>query len=202
MQEQIDIAARQSILAQLEKHITLTPAEQELLLSFFQVKKLRRRQYLLQAGDVCKYESFVIEGCLRSFYVDDNGDEHTLHFAIEDWWISDLGSFLRQQPAAVHIEALSPVTVLQLDLPALEQLYHRIPAFEKYFRILHQNAYIAQNERILHNISMTGAQRYEAFLKKYPALPQRIPQKYLASYLGITPVFLSQIRAKNTGKEE
>ncbi|ASZ12762.1 Crp/Fnr family transcriptional regulator [Chitinophaga pendula] len=201
MQEQVD-TARQKILAQVDRYITLTTAEQEYFLSCLQVKKLRRRQYLLQAREICRYESFVVEGCLRSFYVDDNGDEHTLHFAIEDWWISDLGSYLRQQPAAVHIEALSPVTVWQLDLPALEQLYREVPAFEKYFRILHQNAYIAQNERILHNISMTGAQRYEAFLKKYPALPQRIPQKYLASYLGITPVFLSQIRSKNTGKEE
>jgi len=184
------------IIQHIQKFVLLTGEEQQLLLSLFQEKQLLRRQYLLQAGDVCKYDSFVLDGCLRSFYVDDKGDEHTLHFAMEDWWITDLESFLHQTPALVHIEALTPVTVLQIDKPSLEHLYNAVPAMERFFRILHQHAYLAQNRRILDNISMNGEQRYVELLKQYPDLLQRVPQKYIASYLGITPVFLSQIRAK------
>jgi len=184
------------IIQHIQKFVLLTGEEQQLLLSLFQEKQLLRRQYLLQAGDVCKYDSFVLEGCLRSFYVDDKGDEHTLHFAMEDWWITDLESFLHQTPALVHIEALTPATVLQIDKPSLEHLYTAVPAMERFFRILHQHAYLAQNRRILNNISMNGEQRYAALLTQYPDLLHRVPQKYIASYLGITPVFLSQIRAK------
>src|SRR5690606_19866491 len=182
------------ILTHVARHIALTAGEQELFLSLLREKRLLRRQYLLQAGDVCRYESYVLEGWLRSFYVDDRGEEHTLHFAMRDWWITDLESFLQEMPAEVHIVALTPVTVLQLDKPSLERLYAEIPAFERFFRILHQNAYLAQNRRILNNISMNGEARYLDLLQRYPALVQSVPQKHIASYLGITPVFLSQIR--------
>ncbi|GAA0523973.1 Crp/Fnr family transcriptional regulator [Chitinophaga japonensis] len=184
------------ILTHVSRHISLTAAEQELFLSLLREKRLLRRQYLLQAGDVCRYDNYVLEGWLRSFYVDDKGEEHTLHFATADWWITDLESFLQETPAEVHIAALTPVTVLQLDKPSLERLYAEIPAFERFFRILHQNAYLAQNRRILNNISMNGEARYLDLLQRYPALVQNVPQKYIASYLGITPVFLSQIRAR------
>ncbi len=189
-------AIHRHILTHVSRFISLSPAEQQLFLSLLKVKQLRRKQYLLQAGDVCGYEHFVVEGCLRSFYVDDSGNEFTLHFAMEDWWITDLDSFLHQTPAIVHIEALTPVIVLQLDKSSLEQLYATIPAFERFFRILHQNAYLAQNRRILNNISMSGEERYTDLVKHYPELVQRVPQKHIASYLGITPVFLSQIRAQ------
>jgi len=184
------------IIAHVSRHISLTAGEQDLFLSLLREKRLLRRQYLLQAGDVCRHEHYVLEGWLRSFYVDDKGEEHTLHFAMADWWITDLESFLQETPAEVHIVALTPVTVLQLDKPSLERLYAEIPAFERFFRVLHQNAYLAQNRRILNNISMNGEARYLDLLQRYPALVQSVPQKYIASYLGITPVFLSQIRAR------
>jgi CRP/FNR family cyclic AMP-dependent transcriptional regulator len=184
------------IIAHVQKRVELSPAEQRQFTSLLQVRKLLRRQFLVQAGEVCKYESFVVKGCLRSFYQDTKGNEHTLHFAIEDWWISDFSSFLTGAPAQRHVEALEPCTVLQIDKPGLEQLYQEVPAFERFFRLLHQQACLAQDQRILNGISLTGAERYEAFVGKYPALVQRIPQKYLASYLGITPVFLSQIRSR------
>jgi len=191
----------QLILAHVARYVSLTAAEQELFISLLGIKRLLRKQFLLQAGDVCRYESYVLEGCLRSFFIDDKGNEHTLHFALEDWWITDLESFLHQAPAQVNIEALTPVTVLQLDKPSLERLYTEAPAFERFFRILHQNAYLAQNRRILNNISMSGEARYIDLLERHPQLVQRVPQKYIASYLGITPVFLSQIRAKLGHKE-
>lgn len=184
------------ILTQVARYVSLTVAEQELFTSMLTVKRLLRKQFLLQAGDICRYENYVLEGCLRSFFVDDKGDEHTLHFALEDWWITDLESFLHEAPAVVNIEALTPVTVLQLDKPSLERLYTEVPVFERFFRILHQHAYLAQNKRILNSISMTGEARYTDLLQRYPKLVQRVPQKYIASYLGITPVFLSQIRAR------
>lgn len=184
------------ILAHVSRYVPLSAAEQELFTSLLTVKRLLRKQFLLQAGDICRHENYVLDGCVRSFFVDDKGDEHTLHFALEDWWITDLESFLHQIPAVVNIEALTPVTVLQLDKPSLERLYTEVPAFERFFRILHQNAYLAQNKRILNNISMTGEARYTDLLERYPKLVQRVPQKYIASYLGITPVFLSQIRAR------
>lgn len=184
------------ILAHVARYVPLSAAEQELFTSLLTVKRLLRKQFLLQAGDICRHENYVLEGCLRSFFVDDKGDEHTLHFALEDWWITDLESFLHEAPAVVNIEALTPVTVLQLNKPSLERLYTEAPAFERFFRILHQHAYLAQNKRILNNISMTGEARYTDLLQRYPKLVQRVPQKYIASYLGITPVFLSQIRAR------
>lgn len=184
------------ILAHVSRYVPLSAAEQELFTSLLTVKRLLRKQFLLQAGDICRHENYVLEGCVRSFFVDDKGDEHTLHFALEDWWITDLESFLHEAPAVVNIEALTPVTVLQLNKPSLERLYTEAPAFERFFRILHQHAYLAQNKRILNNISMTGEARYTDLLQRYPKLVQRVPQKYIASYLGITPVFLSQIRAR------
>lgn len=186
----------QQILAHIARHVSLTATEQELFTSLLGIRRLLRKQFLLQAGDICRYESYVLEGCVRSFFVDDKGVEHTLHFALEDWWITDLESFLHQTAAQVNIEALTPVTVLQLDKPSLERLYTEVPVFERFFRILHQNAYLAQNRRILNNISLSGEARYIDLLERYPQLVQRVPQKYIASYLGITPVFLSQIRAR------
>lgn len=192
----------QLMLAHIARHVSLTAAQQELFVSLLGVKRLLRKQFLLQAGDVCRYESYVLEGCLRSFFIDDKGDEHSLHFALEDWWITDLESFLHQTPAQVNIEALTPVTVLQLDKPSLERLYTEVPVFERFFRILHQNAYLAQNRRILNNISMSGEARYLDLVQRHPQLVRRVPQKYIASYLGITPVFLSQIRARLGGHRE
>ncbi|HVI46428.1 MAG TPA: Crp/Fnr family transcriptional regulator [Chitinophaga sp.] len=184
------------LISHVQRHITLTSAEIDYFTSLLRTRKILRRQFLLQAGDVCKYESYVVKGCLRAFYIDRSGQEHTLHFAVEDWWISDFASFFRGTPATRDIEALETSEVIQIDKASLDALYKEVPAFERFFRILHQNACVAQDERILSNISMTGAERYEALLKKYPQFAQRVPQKHIASFLGITPVFLSQIRNK------
>lgn len=188
------------ILKHVTQFITLTADEADIFTGLLKPRRLLRRQFLLQAGDICRYESFVISGCLRSFYTDTEGIEHVLRFAVENWWISDFRSFLNGTPAQVDIEALEPVTVLQLDLPGLERLYREIPAFERFFRILHQNAYLAQDQRILDNISQTALERYQAFIARYPEIAARVPLKYLASYLGMTPVFMSQIRKKISGK--
>lgn len=184
----------QLILSHVLKRVNLSPEEQEHFCSLLTLRKLLPRQYLLQQGEICKHESYVCSGFLRSFYVDDSGDEHTLHFAMEDWWISDSSSFIPQVPSRINIVALEPSVILQIDRPGIEQLYNDIPAFERFWRVLNQQALISQDQRILNAISMTGAERYEALIAKYPTLEQRLPQKHIASFLGITPVFLSQIR--------
>jgi CRP-like cAMP-binding protein len=186
------------ILSHVLKRIHLTVEEQDYFCSMLTIRSLLPRQYVVQQGDVCHYESYVCKGFLRSFYMDENGNDHTLHFALEDWWITDSTSFLLEKPATRNIVVLEPTLLLQLDKGNLEKLYLDIPAFERFWRILHQNACMAQDQRIMNTISMTGAERYQALISKYPTLEQRMPQKYIASYLGITPVFLSQIR-KNKG---
>lgn len=191
----------QLIINHVLKRITLSPGEQEHFCSMLTMRKLLPRQYLLQQGEICKYESYVCSGFLRSFYIDDAGNDHTLHFAMEDWWISDSGSFIPQVPSRINIVAQETAVVLQIDRAGLEQLFRDIPAFERFWRILNQQALISQDQRILNAISMTGAQRYEALIAKYPTLEQRLPQKHIASFLGITPVFLSQIRKGGKGKE-
>lgn len=184
----------QLILTHVLKRVHLSPEEQEHFCSLLTLRKLLPRQYLLQQGEICRHESYVCSGFLRSFYVDDSGNEHTLHFAMEDWWISDSSSFIPQVPSRINIVALEPSVILQIDRAGIEQLYKDIPAFERFWRVLNQQALISQDQRILNAISMTGAERYEALITKYPTLEQRLPQKHIASFLGITPVFLSQIR--------
>ncbi|WP_201747891.1 Crp/Fnr family transcriptional regulator [Chitinophaga vietnamensis] len=188
------------ILDHVSARITLTDDEKQRFCDALTIRHLLPRQYLLQRGDICRHEIFLCKGLLRSFYIDDRGDEHTLHFALEDWWITDLQSFIRQEPATRNIVAMEPVTVLQIDKQAREALLKDIPALERFWRILNENACAAQDERILNNIALTGAERYMQLLKKYPSIDQRMPLKHIASYLGITPVFLSQIRKGNLKK--
>lgn len=182
------------LLKHFEARIPLIDEEREYISRMFSFRELLPRQYLLAQGEICRYESYVCKGFLRSFYVDKIANEHTLHFAQEDWWISDLSSFLTQQPATRNIIALEKTVVLQIDLQQREDLMHKLPKMERFWRILNEKSSIAQDKRILNNISLSGAERYDILLKTYPQIEQRLPQKHIASYLGITPVFLSQIR--------
>jgi CRP-like cAMP-binding protein len=186
------------ILRNVSRHITLTKNEAEVFRSLLSYRRIRRRQYVLQEGDVCRYENYVLSGCLRSYYTDRDGFEHVTMFAIEDWWISDLDSLLTQTPATLTIDALEDTEVLQIDPPSIEQLYEKVPKFERFFRILLQKAFVAHQRRILDIIARSAEERYEEFATRYPAFLQRIPQKHIAAYLGITPEFLSRIRRKRT----
>lgn len=186
------------IIRHLQQRISLTADERQYFCSLLQVRRLLPKQYLLQEGELCRYESYVCQGMLRSFYVDEQGNDHTLHFAMEDWWITDLGSFVLERPASRNIVALEPCTLLQIDKKSREALLGKIPAMERFWRILNERAVMAQDQRILDNIALSGAERYAALLAKYPTLEQRLPQKHIASYLGMTPVFLSRIRKNNS----
>lgn len=186
-----------SLLRQhLARYISLDPEEEQFLLSLLQFKTIRKRDYLIRQGEVCKYETFILQGCMRTFTLDDQGNEHVLLLAMEDWWTGDLYSFLTQRPSSYHIEALETCEVAQISKQDLDLLYEQIPKFERFFRILLQNAYIAQQDRIKQNLSMGAEDRYLEFQRRYPQLEQRISQKQIAAYLGVTPVFLSMIRRK------
>lgn len=179
--------------------ISLTEEEKELSRSFFISKKFRKKQYFLQAGDVCKYISFVEKGLLKLYTVDDKGHEHISQFAFEGWWISDLYSFLTQQPSEYNIEAMEDSELLLLSKHAEEELLEKIPKLERYFRILLQNNLIATQKRLASTLSQSAEERYEELIAVCPSsLPQRIPQHMLASFLGITPETLSRIRNKKT----
>lgn len=184
------------LLKNIARHIHLEPEESSFFISLARVRHLKKKEFLLQAGEVCRYEAFVLEGCLRNYYLDNKGGEHILQFSIEDWWTSDLYSLLTQSPANQFIDALEDTVVALFDRDDLERLYRKVPKFERFFRIMLQHAFIAHQQRILQNIGSTGEERYRAFRSKYPQLEQRLPQHQIAAFLGITPEFLSKIRGK------
>lgn len=187
---------KELILQNVKKLISLTEAEEQYFLSLLKPRMVRKRQFLLQAGDVCRYEYFVTAGCLRAYYNDDSGQEHNVQFAIEDWWIGDMKSFLTQTPAWLCIDALEDAEVLMLGRESMDALYEQVPAFERYFRIRVQRAFITEQQRISSSLSKTAEDRYIEFIQRYPKLEQRVPQVQVASYLGITPEFLSTIRGR------
>lgn len=186
------------ILQNIGRHIALSDSEQAYFLSLLHSKKLRRRQYLLQEGDVSRYENFIAKGCLRAYEVTPNGQEHVIQFGIEDWWIGDMYSFLTETPSKLNIDALENSEILQISKASLELLYQEVPKFERFFRLIIQNAFIATQQRLLSNLTDNASARYLEFLKKYPRIEQRVSNVQIASYLGMSPETLSRIRKQLT----
>ncbi|HWJ29639.1 MAG TPA: Crp/Fnr family transcriptional regulator [Flavisolibacter sp.] len=184
------------ILKNLSKHISLTDEEADYFTSFLTEKQVKRKEVLLQAGQICRSINYVHSGVLRAFHIDPQGNETSIMFAIPDWWVTDIYSFATQNPAVMHIDALRASEIFQLQKIDLEKLFIEIPKFEKFFRIIMQNSYIREQLRSIQNLSLTAEERYLNFIEKYPAFVQHIPQKQIASYIGITPEFLSTIRQK------
>lgn len=149
---------------------------------------------------MCRHLAFVNGGCLREYTVDQKGDEHIIQFAIEDWWISDLNSFLSGMPTTHNIDALQDSDVLLLGTAARERLLESVPKIERFFRLLLEANYVATHKRINETLSASAEERYLAFLKTYPNLVEQVPQNHIASYLGITPQSLSRIRKELSSK--
>mgnify|MGYP001800356664 CR=1 FL=1 len=185
-----------NILSNFQKHIDLTQGEKEHFTSFLIRRQLHKKEIILQQGEACNYLNFVDSGILRAYYLGKDGKESTVMFAVSDWWITAMPCFIREIPAMVNIEAVEKSCILQLSKTNLDQLYRDIPKFERFFRILMQNAYIREQLRIIQNLSQTAEERYYNFLTKYPQITPHLTQKQIASYLGITPEFLSMIRRK------
>ncbi|MCB0555971.1 MAG: Crp/Fnr family transcriptional regulator [Phaeodactylibacter sp.] len=184
------------ILQNISKHIQLTPEEEAHFVSLLKPRSLKRKEMLLQEGEVCRYSTFVTQGCLRSYTLDDNGTEHVLSFAPEDWWIADLYSYFSQRPGTLYIEANQPSEVLQLSKDSQEQLYQEIPKFERFFRILIENSLVSNQQRLLDNLSLPAQERYRNFCQRYPSLVNSLPRKQIASYIGVTPEFFSKMMKK------
>ena len=182
------------LFQKFDEKVQLTNEEKELSKSFFLPKKLRKRQYLLQEGDVAKYVAFVEKGMLRSYTIDEKGNEHILQFAFEGWWISDMYSFIAGEPSTYNIDALEDCELLLLSRQAEEKLFERIPKTERFFRILLQNHLIATQRRLVSSLSRTAEEKYNELVQSCPTIPQRVPQHMMASFLGITPETLSRIR--------
>lgn len=185
----------------LSAKIHLTENEKELIKGYLAPKKLRKRQYLLQEGDVCKHAAFVEKGALRAFTIDDKGAEHIVQFAVEGWTIADLYSFITGEPATYNIEALEDAELLLISTTAQEELIKQIPQYEHYLRLQMQGAYIALQRRITAMITMTTEERYTALINTYPNIVQRVPQHMIASYLGLTPETLSRTRRQMSNRK-
>lgn len=190
------MSAAKQFLTHLSKRVSLNDHECSILLSHFSERKLRKKALLLRQGEISRFESYVVSGCLRTFTVDEKGEEHVVALAVNDWWVGDMYSFLTLKPSTYHIEALEDSVLLQVSKEDLEHLYAAVPTLERFFRLLLQNAYIAQRDRIQRDLSMNAEQKFMDFMQRYPDLASRIPQKHLASYLGLTPVFFSVLRKR------
>lgn len=184
------------ILDNISKIITLTPEEQALFLSKIEIKNFKAKTILLSAGEICKHSYFVNSGLIRSFNINDNIVEHVLGFACQGWWIGDMYSLLSQKPGNLFIEVLENAEVVLLTKENQELLYKEIPKLERFFRILTENSLVANQERLMDNLSLSAEERFEKFCKKYPTLIQQISQKHIASYIGVTPEFFSKMKSK------
>jgi CRP-like cAMP-binding protein len=184
------------ILKNVSKHIMLDEKEKNFFISLLKPTSLKHKDFYLREGVVCKQSAFVLKGALKSFTVDREGRQHILSFAIRDWWISDMYSWISQKPAILNIEAIADSEILELSKGDQQTLFEKVPKFERFFRILIENSLVANQQRLIDNLSSTAEDRYLRFIKKYPLIPECVPQHNIASYLGITPEFLSKIRAR------
>lgn len=182
------------------KFLPLTEEEKSFVQEVFNERRIKRRQFILNEGDVSSINTFVVEGCFRMYTVDDKGKEHNLQFAVENWWIGDIGSFHSEDPSKLYIEALENAIVLQIKKEDQLRLFVEYPKFNQIFRVFTENALVSSQRRILQNISSTAEERYLDFMKRYPHFFNRISNVQIASYIGVTPEFLSKIRKEITSK--
>ncbi len=189
----------QSLHAHMRRHVALSDADLAEIDKAFLPFTVPRRKLLLEADQVATHEHYVVSGCLRTYLLDSKGNEHTLAFAIEDWWTGDLRSFNGRVPSYLYIEALEDTTVLRIERGDLDELFTRVPLMDRFFRLLLARAFSASQERTYEEHALSVGERLLSCRKRYPWLEQRIPQKHIASYLGVTPEFLSRNRRKLLG---
>lgn len=184
------------IIQNISKHISLTAEEKQLFLSKTQTQRHKAKTILLSPGQVADCIYFVNSGILRSFNINDNIIEHVLHFACEGWWIGDMYSYISGKPGNLFIEVLENAELVCLSKKDQQELYEKIPKLERFFRILAENSLVTHQERLMDNLSLSAEERFEKFCNKYPSLMRQVPQKHIASYIGVTPEFFSKMKSR------
>ena len=184
------------LLEHFKETVNLNKSDQELLIENFRIKDFSKNDIILSGGEISEHMRFIHKGCLKSYYLNEDGKEHILHFGIEGWWINDMYSYFTHTPANQFIQALEDGVILQIEKSRLEKLFDQSQSIERFFRLKFQAAYVAFVDRTLKSLSKTAEDRYLEFISKYPDIEQRVPQYALASYLGITPEFLSVLRKR------
>lgn len=190
-----------SILKYVSRFIDLTEEETSYYISLLRVKKVKKKQLIVQPDFVCNHRTYIIKGVLRSYFLDAEGQDHTMAFGIDDWWIADFNSFFFRQPATLFVEALEESTLIQISYDDEQELLKKVPKFHDFYRVLAESGYAFLQLRVLSNISLNATERYEVFMKKYPLIAERVPQYTLASYLGISHELLSKIRNRRVKKK-
>ncbi|MDC6365724.1 MULTISPECIES: Crp/Fnr family transcriptional regulator [Flavobacteriaceae] len=186
----------QVLIKHLSRYIQLNEKDVESISRHTIIKEYGKGDFLVESGKVCQYENYILEGCTYTYLLDADGKTHVLRFAIEDWWATDLGSFINQEPANFNVKCLKKTVVIQFSYDALEQLYALVPPLERFFRIATQKAFAHGQKRVAQNLSLQARDRYQLFLKQYPKIGQTVPDYLIASYLGVTKQFLSKIRSE------
>jgi CRP/FNR family transcriptional regulator, cyclic AMP receptor protein len=185
---------------QIQKYVDLSEEEITHFNSLLEYKKVPKKTMLLHEGDICNFEAFINKGCIRSYYIDEHGAEVILQFAIEDWWVSDIASFHNHSPSNMFIETLEECELLILSPQTKEELLAAVPKLERMFRLMVQKNLTVLQKRFLNTITTSAQEKYLDFIERYPTIPQRVAQHYIASYLGISAEFLSKVRTKLSKK--
>ncbi|MCA0959793.1 Crp/Fnr family transcriptional regulator [Flagellimonas ruestringensis] len=188
--------SKAQLISHLKESIRLTPEEESIVCDSYSEVQLKKKEVLLFAGEISSHMRFIAKGCLRAYHMDEEAKEHIVQFGIEGWWVNDLYSYLTRTPAKQFVQALEPSVVLQIHRDTLNDLYNKVPAIERFYRLKFENAYVALQDRTINSMSKTAEERYLEFRTKYRSIEQRVPQYMVASYLGITPEFLSALRKK------
>jgi len=190
-----------SIIEYISRYVALTEEEASQFEMSFKLVKVKKRQFIVQPNFIVQHRNYILKGAFRAYVVGDNGDDHTIAFAVEDWWITDYNSYILQKPATMFVVALEDSVVLQVSFEQEQLLKKSNHAFETFFRIRAERTAAFMQQRIIANLTLSAEERYEKFMADYPMIAQRIPQYALASYLGMTTEFLSRIRNKRMAKK-
>ncbi|MBP1163189.1 MAG: Crp/Fnr family transcriptional regulator [Chryseobacterium culicis] len=192
----------QNIIKNISRFVTLTQEEEKIYEDLLTLQKYPKKTHLLREGEICQFEGFIKQGCTRTYYLDENGFEVTLLFAVEDWWITDIDSFNNKTPSKIFIEALEDTEIYILNPETKEELLQKVPKFERAFRLMMQRYVVTLQNRLINTISQPATDRYLEFIRVYPTIPQRVAQYYIASYLGVSKEFVSTIRKRLAIKEK
>jgi len=184
------------LINHIQKFVPLTADEQELVKSYVKYEEIGKKKYLLSEGDKCNAQYFVIDGCIRMYFIKENGVEQIIQFGIDNWWIADYTSFSMHTASQFYIQAVQRSKIVILTQDKQEELLDKLPKLEKYFRRIYQRAYAAAQSRNVFFTNLSGEEKYHQFASRFPDFMQRVPQYMLASYLGFSPEFLSRVRAK------